>query len=48
MMECLERLHAGDGFEFDAAEARLRCIPHTVHLSALEVSTAPCLELAYS
>ncbi|KIM78191.1 hypothetical protein PILCRDRAFT_11410 [Piloderma croceum F 1598] len=37
MMECLEHLHAGDGFEFDAAEARLHCIPHTIHLSTLEL-----------
>ena len=38
MMEHLERLHAKDGFEFHAAEARLRCVPHTIHLAALEVS----------
>ena len=37
MADELERLHAEDGFEFNAMEARLRCMPHTVHLSALEV-----------
>jgi hypothetical protein len=36
-MEHLERLHEQDGYEFNATEARLRCMPHTVHLSALEV-----------
>jgi hypothetical protein len=37
MMENLEILLAGDGIEFNAAEARIRCMPHTVHLSAMEV-----------
>jgi hypothetical protein len=36
MMDGLETLHAEAGLEFDAQEARLRCMPHTVHLSALE------------
>jgi hypothetical protein len=26
-----------DGIHFDASEARIRCMPHTVHLAALEV-----------
>ena len=37
MMEALETLLAGDGIEFSAEEARVRCMPHTVHLSAMEV-----------
>ena len=37
MADELEVLHEADGFEFDATEARIRCMPHTVHLSALEV-----------
>ena len=40
MMDHLERLHEEDGYEFDTTEARLRCMPHTVHLSALEVSVS--------
>jgi hypothetical protein len=26
-----------DGYEFNANDACIRCMPHTVHLSALEV-----------
>ena len=36
MAEALEILHQAAGLEFDAQEARLRCMPHTVHLAALE------------
>jgi hypothetical protein len=38
MSDKLEVLHEADGFEFDATEAHIRCMPHTVHLLALEVS----------
>ena len=37
MTEHLELLHDTDGYEFNATEACIRCMPHTVHLSALEV-----------
>ncbi|KIM79415.1 hypothetical protein PILCRDRAFT_10252 [Piloderma croceum F 1598] len=37
MVDELERLHAEDGFEFKATEAQIQCIPHTVHLLALEL-----------
>ena len=37
MMESLEEKLAGDGIQFCAEEARVRCMPHTVHLSAMEV-----------
>jgi hypothetical protein len=36
MAERLETLHAEAGLDFDAQGARLCCMPHTVHLSALE------------
>lgn len=38
MMETLETMLTRDGIEFSAEEARVRCMPHTVHLSAMEVS----------
>jgi hypothetical protein len=38
MMEELEHLHKAEGLEFNSLWACLRCMPHTVHLSALEVS----------
>ena len=36
-MEGLELLLAGDGIEFSAEEACVPCMPHTVHLAAIEV-----------
>ena len=36
-MEELERLHKAEGLEFNSLWAHLCCMPHTVHLSALEV-----------
>ena len=38
MSEGVETLSLAHDFEFDAQEGRLRCMPHTVHLAALEVS----------
>ena len=38
MMEELECLHKIEGLEFNNLWAHLRCMPHTVHLSAIEVS----------
>ena len=38
LLESLERLHAGAGHDFDAQESRLRCMPHTIHLAAMEAS----------
>ena len=37
MMESLEEKLAGDGIQFCTEEACVRCMPHTVHLSAMEV-----------
>lgn len=37
-MEELERISEAKGHNFDAQEARLRCMPHTVHLAAIEAS----------
>ena len=37
MAEDLEVRSTSEGFDFDAQESRLRCMPHTVHLAALEV-----------
>lgn len=39
MMEELEKISTLNGHDFDAEEARLRCMPHTVHLAAIEVAT---------
>jgi hypothetical protein len=36
MAEALEILHQATGLEFDAQEAHLHCMPHTVLLVALE------------
>lgn len=38
MAEALARLSSDQGHWFDAEEGRLRCMPHTVHLAALEAS----------
>ena len=38
LLESLERLHVGEGYDFDAQESRLRCMPHTIHLAAMEAS----------
>lgn len=38
MMEALERLNEIHGFDFDAQESRLWCMPHTIHLAAMEAS----------
>jgi hypothetical protein len=38
MMDALERLNETHGFDFDAQESRLRCMPHTIHLAAMEAS----------
>lgn len=39
MVDHLKVLHHQDGFyDFKAGEVRVRCMPHTVHLSALEAS----------
>ena len=37
MVEALERMLASEDPLFSAEEVRLRCMPHTVHLSAQEV-----------
>jgi hypothetical protein len=33
----LETKLSAEDIQFDAGEARIRCMPHTVHLAALEV-----------
>jgi len=37
MVEHLEVLLRQDMIKFDPLHARMRCMPHTVHLAALEV-----------
>jgi len=37
MTEHLEQLHEVDGYEFNATKAHIHCMPHTMHISALEV-----------
>jgi hypothetical protein len=38
LIAALERLHHNEGLPFNATQARLRCMPHTIHLSALKVT----------
>jgi hypothetical protein len=38
MSEGVEAQSIAEGFEFDVQESRLHCMPHTVHLPALEVN----------
>ena len=33
----LETKLSADGVQFDAREAHIHCMPHTIHLAALEV-----------
>ena len=42
MMDELERISNLKGYEFDANEAWLRCMPHTVHLAALKANCLKC------
>ena len=42
MMDELERISNSKGYEFDANEARLCCMPHTVHLTAPKASHLKC------
>jgi hypothetical protein len=37
MVEHLETLLQGDSVEFSPSDVRMQCMPHTVHLAALEV-----------
>jgi hypothetical protein len=37
LLEALGHLHHKDGLSFNTTHSRLRCMPHTIHLSALEV-----------
>jgi hypothetical protein len=37
MVQALVQLHHAEGYLFDASQARLRCLPHTIHLSALQL-----------
>jgi hypothetical protein len=43
MLDTIEKFHHAEGLEFNAEKARFRCVPHTIHLSALEV----CLPLSH-
>ena len=38
MSEGVEAQSIAEGFEFDTQESCLHCMPHTVHLPALEVN----------
>jgi hypothetical protein len=37
MMKCIETRCCGAGIEFHADQARMRCMPHTIHLAAIKV-----------
>ncbi|PCH39151.1 hypothetical protein WOLCODRAFT_110592, partial [Wolfiporia cocos MD-104 SS10] len=40
MMGALEERFSREGIPFHAIEARMRCMPHTIHLSAIELLVA--------
>ena len=40
LMEALESRCLNAGIEFSASAARMRCIPHTIHLAAIKVYVA--------
>lgn len=37
MMQSLERKHRAANIKFDGQKARVRCMPHTIHLAAEKV-----------
>ncbi|KAI5886567.1 uncharacterized protein SCHCODRAFT_02479852, partial [Schizophyllum commune H4-8] len=45
LVEEIERLCMLDGIRFSATQARLRCMPHTIHLSAIKAGTASSYKL---
>ncbi|KAJ7271393.1 hypothetical protein B0H12DRAFT_1000905, partial [Mycena haematopus] len=40
MVEAFERRCVAEGIYFSAEDARMRCMPHTIHLSALKLLEA--------
>ncbi|KAL6303460.1 hypothetical protein BKA93DRAFT_698480, partial [Sparassis latifolia] len=40
MVEALERCFKAENIPFHASHARMRCVPHTIHLAALELLQA--------
>jgi len=42
LMEALESKCHEAGVEFSASDSQMRCIPHTIHLTAIKASL-PCL-----
>ncbi len=38
LMDALAARHHEENLDFSAQDARLRCVPHTIHLAALKVS----------
>ncbi|KAI0246682.1 hypothetical protein BJV78DRAFT_1111513, partial [Lactifluus subvellereus] len=38
LMTCLEARCQTEGIDFLAKDARMRCMPHTIHLATLKVS----------
>jgi hypothetical protein len=38
MIEGIQKRAASEGIKIDAAWARLRCMPHTIHLAAIKVN----------
>jgi hypothetical protein len=37
LLAAIQKYHEAEGLSFDATHSRLRCMPHTIHLAALEV-----------
>jgi hypothetical protein len=46
LMAGLEARCLADGMSFSAVDARMRCMPHTIHLSALKVCNSLSLALS--
>jgi hypothetical protein len=47
MMEAIEDRCRNAGIEFSAKQARMRCMPHTIHLAAIKVSLFLCYHSSF-
>jgi hypothetical protein len=44
MIEGIQKRAASEGIKINAAWARLRCMPHTIHLAAIKVNQVHCMD----
>lgn len=42
LVRSLESRFKAESIPFKASDARMRCLPHTIHLAAMEVSACAC------